>query len=186
MSAAWTRAAMIATSAVILLAGCGSSHHTAASNTSATPNVPYAQGGPGFDITFTGAVAGHGTPRNAGSLRGRAPAGTVGAGAGLAGCGRQPATAQRFAGAYWLAGRVNLPQFVVFRVVVPRYAGPGTFPAAASPGANPPGTAIEVDERVVLARSGQITITDARSGTVSADFATAKGLVHVTGSWRCP
>lgn len=184
MSTSRTKTALIATAAAtataaFALSGCGSSP------SSAPTTLPYSQGGPGFDLTVSGAVTGHGTPANAGPLPGAKPSGTVGGGAGLAGCGPQPASAQRFGGAYWVAGRVDLPQVVIFRFVVPHYSAPGTFPAAASPGANPPGTAIEVDQQVMVANSGQITVTDAKSGTVAADFGSAKGVIHLTGSWRC-
>ena len=184
MSTARTKTALIATAtatatAAFALSGCGSSP------SSAPTSLPYSQGGPGFDLTFSGAVTGHGTPANAGPLPGAKPSGTVGGGAGLAGCGPQPASAQRFGGAYWVAGRADVPQVVIFRIVVPHYSAPGTFPAATSPSAKPPGTAIEVDQQVTVAQSGQITVTGAKSGTVTAGFATPKGAVNLTGSWRC-
>ena len=169
--------------ALAAVAGCGSAGH-AKSGGGTSAAAAYAQGGPGFTFTLSGAVTGQGTPANAGSLpSGAPPSGTVGAGGGLAFCGPQPSNAQKFGGTYALATRFDLPQTVLVRLVVPNYSAPGSYPAA---GSGTSGAVLQISGDLRHAQAGQITITDARNGTVNADFDTSKGAVHVTGTWRCP
>ncbi len=202
MTMTWT-AGILATLATVTLAASACGDKTATPNTATAPSGasttlsrasgadPVALTNPGFDFTLSGALTGHVTQADAGPLPAGAPNGTVGGGSGLAGCGPQPPAAQKFGGAYWVATRVDFASnTIVLRLVVPDYTGPGSFPATTTPNAKTPGSAIEIngdDDHLAQPQAGRITISDAKSGTISADFLTHNGRpIHITGRWRCP